>query len=203
LRWYPRDAWLGWRPLGSPLATEFDDPAEVDAIVERVRRCGRVEAGELRLPASGDSWPAFCREHGTYEFYEPWRPEHLRDTRPQPARPVSMRAQREQEKWEAAQRERWRVKQAESDALWHAEEQRQQAAAAAAEQYDLERRARDQQLREAEVRALGDYQRVAQDRLTATLMDQWNAIVARHGWSPDEAATYWNGWLTGPPGMYG
>jgi hypothetical protein len=128
-RWYPRGAWLGWRPLSSPLAPEFDDPAEVDAIVERVRRCGRVAAGDLVPAASGDSWRAFCSDHGTLEFFADvdWTASGVRLDKPPPVRPVSTRAQREQEQWEAAQRERRRAKQAEADALWHAEEQRRQA----------------------------------------------------------------------------
>jgi hypothetical protein len=124
LRWYPRGAWLGWRPVGSPLAAEFDAPEEVDAIIDRVRRCGSVIAGDIALSASGDSWDAFCHDHGTEAFFTQWKPV---DSSGVPVRIVSAkptRSQVEQEKWEAEQRERRRIKQAEQDRLWAEEHQR-------------------------------------------------------------------------------
>jgi hypothetical protein len=183
LRQYPRGAWLGFRPLGSPLEQEFDDPDEVDAIIERVRRCGTVVAGELVLPNSGDSWNGFCSFHGTYEFFTEWQPEYQRANFV-PPRPVTMRAQREQERWEAEQLARRQAQQAASDALWAAEEQRRERAAATA-------------------RAARGYLLALQERQATTLMDRWNALVARKGWTPAEAAERWNDWLTGPPGFFG
>jgi hypothetical protein len=186
LRQYPRGAWLGFRPLGSPLEQEFDDPDEVDAILARVRRCGTVVAGELVLPNSGDSWNWFCSTHGTYEFFTEYQPEHLRAA--YGPRPVSMRAQREQERWEAEQLARRQARQAEADALWAAEEQRLTRAASAAA---------------SAAKAARDYHLAMQERQATTLMDRWNALVARKGWTPAEAAERWNDWLTGPPGFFG
>jgi hypothetical protein len=182
LRWYPRGAWQGWRPLGTPLDADFDDPGEVNAIIERVRRRGAVGAEDAIPPASGDSWRSFCHDHGTYGF--DWSPQPTKPT--QPTKPS--RAQLEQERWEAAQRERRRTQQAEADAAWRAEEQRRARAMA-------EHIAAWQQIRH--------HQSAEQHRLHDTLMDRWNALVARKGWSPDEAATYWNEWLHAPPGFFG
>jgi hypothetical protein len=131
LRWYPRGAWRGWIPIPTPLYPEFDDPAEVDAIIDRVRHGVGLGSSELILPASGDSWQAFCGSHGDYGFYEHWKPTgwfqlERRERRATP-KPASTRAQREQEKWEAEALERRRAKQAEQDRLWREEEQRRQA----------------------------------------------------------------------------
>jgi hypothetical protein len=126
LRWYPRNAWRGWIPIPEPLSPEFDDRADVDAIIARVHRCGRLDSGELYTPTSGDSWQAFCGQHGTYGFFDDWQPEYQRSNFA-PLRPVSTRAQVEQEKWEAEALARRRAKQVEQDRLWAEEEQRRRA----------------------------------------------------------------------------
>lgn len=123
LRWYPEGAWLGWRPLGSPVASEFEtiDGFSLAEYLERVRHTGVVESDFLLPPKSGDSWGAFVSRHGDYNFYDGYVPEHL----VQDAKRDKLRARvtAEQEAWEEARRERMRLKQEASDAEW-AEAQR-------------------------------------------------------------------------------
>jgi hypothetical protein len=58
-----------------------------------------------------------------------------------------------------------------------------------------------QQHAEAQWRA--EMERLERAAQGAEVMKKWEAIVARHGWSQEEAMTYWHDWLTGPPGLFG
>jgi len=79
----------------------------------------------------------------------------------------------------------------------------QLAWAAEMERVRSERLRREREALELSMRLAFDINKSRQKRLTDAMMESWRAVVARNGWSDDEAATRWHDWLTGPPGLFG
>jgi len=108
--------------------------ADYTDIRERCRRDQRLDRDEVWLPDSGDSFSAFCGRHGTYGFDLDWREwDELSQARTSAANKRDLERLRtavrdEQERWEAAQRER----QFQHDREWQAAEAARQRQAEAA-----------------------------------------------------------------------
>lgn len=184
LRWYPRNAWQGWRPLGSPIAPEFDDPERyVDALCARIRRDGFVDTVDIWFPSSDDGWSSFCSRHGTYAFGE-WREDRAQQEAAKRAAATrrAARVEREQLVWEAARRMRERAKQAEADREWNEAEDRRQRQAEIDRQREDERRRLDEVRREVpdrEARAVG-FARAYWSRIKPDYASQTFHLVSIH-----------------------
>jgi hypothetical protein len=177
-----------------PLATRVEEAA-LDAEVElelatldicdEVRRCGTVGADSM--------WETFLgqltADVSAACLHNPVRWQ----------RGEAERARLEQERVAAVLRQRREQRLAAQQQRYERQEQLKRDAESQQERIERTRR----ESLEAQWRWQRESDRAQQKLQHDTMMAHWRAVVARNGWSEDEAATYWHDWLTGPPGFFG
>ena len=195
-----------------PLATRVEEAA-IDAEVElelatldicdQVRRCGAVGADSM-----WETWRGELTADISAAYLD--NPARARRQRAEIEAADAERLQRLAEKYKIERRQAANERQTEAERRRReylneigrqaaAERERRQAAEA--------ERERDERWRRESIAAhrrfADNYHNSQQAQMTQSMMDHWWALVARKGWSKDEAATYWQDWLTGPPGFFG